>query len=77
MMETARIAVMINTSGSWALLGRFDDSPGMRANLSVACAQIHVLTDRHTRFKMVDAAGHVVATLRDGAKYFEPVEGEF
>lgn len=70
--SVSRIAVMTNASGSWALLGRFDDSPGMRANLSVACAQIHVLTDRHTHFKIVDEQGKTLATLRNGMARFEP-----
>lgn len=74
-MDTPRITVMANASGSWSLIGRFDDSPGMRANLSVACAQIHVLTDRHTHFKMVDAQGKTLATLRNGMTRFESAGG--
>ena len=40
-MGPARITLMSNASGSWAVLGRFDDSPQLRADLD-AIAQLRV-----------------------------------
>lgn len=74
-METTRITVMTNASGSWALLGRFDDTPGIRRDLDESCARLHWLSDRHTHFKLVDAQGQTMATLRNGATRFEPTGG--
>lgn len=71
----ARIAVMTNAAGSWALLGRFDDTPGIRRDLDESCAKLHWLSDRRTHFKMVDEKGQRVATLDNGATRFEPMGG--
>lgn len=70
-METARITVMTNASGFWALLGRFDDTPGIRRDLDESCAKLHWLSDRHTHFKIVGEQGQILATLRNGATRFE------
>lgn len=67
------ITVMSNASGSWALLGRFPDSPETRTSLDACCSVLHHMSDRRTHFKLVDAAGKTVATLKDGASRFEPV----
>lgn len=73
-METKTVTVMINASGSWALLGRFPDSIENRVRLNAVCGEIHAMSDRHTHFKMVDKDGRLYAKLRDGAKVFELVE---
>lgn len=70
-----KITIRANASGSWALLGRFSNTPYVRAELNKACASIHALSDRHTHFKLVDEKGNTLATLRDGATQFEPVKG--
>lgn len=75
MTPTPLITVMLNANGSWALLARVPDSPAIRRALGQHCAAIHSLTLRHTHFKLVDANGKLVATLRDGANAFRPVEG--
>ena len=67
------ITVMSNAAGSWALLGRFPDSPETRTRLEACCSVLHHLSDRRTHFKLVDAAGKTVAALKDGASRFEPV----
>jgi hypothetical protein len=74
-METTRITVMTNAAGSWALLGRFDDTPGIRRDLDESCARLHWLSDRHTHFKLVDAKGQTIATLCNGSRCFEPTGG--
>ena len=74
-MGPARITLMSNASGSWAVLGRFDDSPQLRADLDTSCGMLHHHSDRRTHFKLVDEKGNTLATLRDGATQFEPVKG--
>lgn len=74
-MGPARITLMSNASGSWATLGRFDDSPILRAALDDCCSSLHYHTDRRTHFKLVDEMGNTLATLRDGARKFEAVKG--
>ena len=74
-MPNARITLMSNASGSWAVLGRFDDTPAVRACLDSACRTLHDATDRHTHFKIVDEQGRIIATMKDGARRFEPVKG--
>lgn len=75
MTLTPMITVMLNANGSWALLARVPDSPAIRVALGQHCAAIHALTLRQTHFKLVDANGNKVATLRDGANAWWPVEG--
>lgn len=70
-MGPARITLMSNASGSWAVLGRFDDSPQLRADLNASCSTLHHHTDRRTHFKLVDEQGQTLATLKDGARQFE------
>lgn len=74
-MGPARITLMGNASGSWALIGRFDDSPQLRADLDASCSTLHHHSDRRTHFKLVDEKGNTLATLRDGARKFEAVKG--
>lgn len=74
-MGPARITLMSNAGGSWAVLGRFDDSPQLRADLDASCSTLHYHTDRRTHFKIVDEQGNTLATLRDGATQFEAVKG--
>lgn len=74
-MGPARITLMSNASGSWAVLGRFDDSPQLRADLDTSCSTLHHHSDRRTHFKLVDEKGNTLATLRDGARKFETVKG--
>lgn len=74
-MKADRLTVMTNASGSWALLGRFDDTPGTRRDLDESCAKLHWLSDRHTHFKIVGEQGQILATLRNGATRFEPTGG--
>ena len=74
-MGPARITLMSNASGSWAVLGRFDDSPQLRADLDASCSTLHYHSDRRTHFKLVDEKGNTLATLRDGATKFEAVKG--
>lgn len=74
-MGPARITLMSNASGSWAVLGRFDDSPQLRADLDASCSTLHHHTDRRTHFKIVDEQGNTLATLKDGARQFEAVQG--
>ena len=74
-MGPARITLMSNASGSWAVLGRFDDSPQLRADLNACCGSLHYHSDRRTHFKIVDEQGNTLATLRDGARKFEAVKG--
>lgn len=74
-MGPARITLMSNASGSWATLGRFDDSPQLRADLDACCSSLHYHTDRRTHFKIVDEMGNTLAKLRDGACRFEDVKG--
>ena len=74
-MPIARITLMSNASGSWAVLGRFDDTPAVRACLDSACRTLHDATDRRTHFKIVDEQGTTLATLRDGARKIEAVKG--
>ena len=74
-MAPARITLMSNASGSWAVLGRFDDSPQRRADLNASCSTLHHHSGRRTHFKLVDEKGNTLATLRDGATQFEAVKG--
>lgn len=67
------ITVMSNAAGSWALLGRFPDTPETRASLDACCDVLHHTSDRRTHFKLVNEKGNTIATLRDGAHRFEPV----
>ncbi len=75
MDTTRRITLMSNASGSWAVLGRFDDSPQLRMDLDASCGSLHHLTDRRTHFKIVDEHGNTLATLKDGDRRFEPTKG--
>ncbi len=68
------ITVMSNAAGSWAVLGRFIDSPQMRIDLDATCGSLHYLTGGRTHFKMVDEKGATIATLRNGARRFEPIQ---
>ncbi len=74
-MGAARITLMSNASGSWAVLGRFIDGPVLRADLDACCSSLHYHSDRRTHFKIVDEQGNTLATLRDGATQFEAVKG--
>lgn len=74
-MSQARITLMSNASGSWAVLGRFIDGPVLRADLDTSCSTLHHHSDRRTHFKLVDEQGNTLATLRDGATQFEAVRG--
>ena len=61
------ITVMSNAAGSWALLGRFPDSPETRTSLDACCSVLHHMSDRRTHFKLVDAAAHgIVERVRQG-----------
>lgn len=73
-MKADRLTVMTNAAGIWAILGRFDDTPGIRRDLDESCARLHWLSDRRTHFKLVDEKGNTLATLKDGSRRFEALK---